>query len=192
MNFSCGVKKDPKIEMIWSLWLINGLGGSSVSNSFEYWYVPIFLLLPASGVLELWAALEIGCGPKPYPSQPRRGAQRQIPLITKTPNWAPGWKDSCPAWDVFRGLWRSLTWMLYGGIFWRVGEMLGCLEVGKGYEVCPRVQPSWGSCREFGQRETVVVCRRIQPHWQSPANKQTLFWKYKQANKPTLFWKYFF
>ena len=100
LNFLFGVKDDFPRENLKT----HGLVGSSGSKVLNIDRFQFSFLRPPSGVLELWAALEIGCGPKPYPSPPR-GAQRQIPLITKTPNWAPDWKDSCPGrfWVEFRG-----------------------------------------------------------------------------------------
>ena len=108
---------------------------------FEYWYVPISLLLPAIGVLESWAALEIVVGPKPYPTNaPQRGATRPERQIHRLQKRQIG--RLAAALSKFGGLWRSWqAWRYMEGYF---GERERLRRVRKGYEVCP-----WGQLRQL-------------------------------------------
>ena len=140
-------------------WLKDHSKRSKGANRFEYWYVPISLLLPAIGVLESWAALEIVVGPKPYPTNaPQRGATRPERQIHRLQKRQIG--RLAAALPKFRG---------YGGAGRPEGIWRDILEsrrdwggrYGRGMKCAP--EGSWGSCREQfrPKRETVSVCRRI-------------------------------
>ena len=96
-------------------------------------------LLPASGVLEQWAALEIGSGPKPYPSPSHHGGfgrSARSPWLQKRQIGRLPGRTAAAFGQEFGGLWRSLNCYMegyFGGL-----EGIGSWMEGlKGYEVYP-------------------------------------------------------
>ena len=168
MIFLCLVRDDfPRLSRFEDYGsCIHGLDGSDGSNHFEYWYVPISLLLPASGVLEQWAALEIGSGPKPYPSPSHHGGfgrtVRSPWLQKRQIGRLPG-RTAAAFGQEFGGLWRSLNCYMegyFGGL-----EGLGSCRKGRGMKCTPGT--SWGSCGEFWpKRDSRCLQTGLQPQSQ--------------------------
>ena len=146
---------------------------SKGANRFEYWYVPISLLLPAIGVLESWAALEIVVGPKPYPTNaPQRGATRPERQIHRLQKRQIG--RLAAALPKFGGLWRSWqAWRYMEGYF---GEWERLWKVRKGYEVCP-----WGQLRQLPRTVSAKTrdsqCLQTDRLRQPALQSTEFFWK---------------
>ena len=146
---------------------------SKGANRFEYWYVPISLLLPAIGVLESWAALEIVVGPKPYPTNaPQRGATRPERQIHRLQKRQIG--RLAAALPKFGGLWRSWqAWRYMEGYF---GERERLRRVRKGYEVC-----SWGQLRQLPRTVSAKTrdsqCLQTDRLRQPALQSTEIFWK---------------
>ena len=136
-----------------------------------WWIKPFWILIcsnfpfaPSSGVLEQWAALEIGSGPKPYPSPSHHGGfgrTARSPWLQKRQIGRLPGRTAAAFGQEFGGLWRSLKCYMegyFGGL-----EGLGRAGgAGRGMKCTPGT--SWGSCGEFWpKRDSRCLQTGLQP-----------------------------